>query len=86
MKHTLAAALAAVAVVAGGVFAATPASALPAHIEVVGGEQAPTTSWAVQLEASGGTIPSGYVSNCTGSRSTPRGSSPRGTASTASVR
>ncbi|MCS5485994.1 S1 family peptidase [Curtobacterium sp. C1] len=66
MKHTLAAALAAVAVVAGGVFAATPATALPAGTEVVGGEKAPTTTWAVQLEASGGTIPSGYVSNCTG--------------------
>ncbi|WIE75878.1 S1 family peptidase [Curtobacterium sp. MCSS17_007] len=66
MKHTLAAAFAAVAVVAGGVFAAAPASALPAGTEVVGGEKAPTTTWAVQLEASGGTIPSGYVSNCTG--------------------
>ncbi len=66
MKHTLAAAFAAVAVVAGGLFAAAPASALPAGTEVVGGEKAPSTSWAVQLEASGGTIPSGYVSNCTG--------------------
>ena len=64
MKHTLAAAFAAVAVVAGGVFVAAPASALPAGTEVVGGEKAPSTTWAVQLEASGGTIPSGYVSNC----------------------
>ncbi|MGN7192160.1 trypsin-like serine protease [Curtobacterium sp. MCBA15_004] len=66
MKHTLAVAFAAVAVVAGGLTVATPASALPAGTEVVGGEKAPTTTWAVQLEASGGTIPSGYVTGCTG--------------------
>jgi secreted trypsin-like serine protease len=66
MKKSIAAAFAAVAVVTAGVFAASPASALPVSTKVVGGEKAPTTSWAVQLEASGGSIPSGYVSNCTG--------------------
>jgi secreted trypsin-like serine protease len=66
MKNSIAAAFAAVAVITAGVFAASPASALPVSTKVVGGEKAPTTSWAVQLEASGGSIPSGYVSNCTG--------------------
>ncbi|WIB71035.1 S1 family peptidase [Curtobacterium sp. MCBD17_026] len=66
MKKSIAAAFAAVAVVTAGVFAASPASALPVSTKVVGGEKAPTTSWAVQLEASGGSIPAGYASNCTG--------------------
>jgi secreted trypsin-like serine protease len=66
MKKSIAAAFAAVVVVTGGVFAAAPASALTASPHVVGGEKAPATAWAVQLEASGGSIPSGYVSTCTG--------------------
>ena len=70
MKKSIAAAFAAVAVISAGVFVAAPASALPASTEIVGGEKAPATSWAVQLEASGGSIPSGYVSNCTGEQIT----------------
>ncbi|OIH92514.1 trypsin-like serine protease [Curtobacterium sp. MCBA15_001] len=66
MKKSIATAFVAAAVVATGVFAAAPASALAASPQVVGGTRAPATGWAVQLEASGGSIPSGYVSNCTG--------------------
>jgi len=66
MKKSIAIAIAALVVVNGGVFAAAPAGALPASTRVVGGEKAPATSWVVQLEASGGSIRPGYVSNCTG--------------------
>ncbi|KQS06114.1 S1 family peptidase [Curtobacterium sp. MCLR17_007] len=68
MKKSIAAAFAAT-LIAGGLFAAAPASALTASPQVVGGERA-TNTWAVQLEASGGSIPSGYVSNCTGEQIT----------------
>lgn len=66
MKKTIGIVAAAVAIMAGGMFAAAPASAVPASTKIVGGSKAPATPWAVQLEASGGSIPSGYVSNCTG--------------------
>jgi secreted trypsin-like serine protease len=69
MKKSIAAAAAAT-VIAAGLFAAAPASALPASTKVVGGEKAPATTSIVQLEASGGSIPAGYVSTCTGEQIT----------------
>ncbi|MGU3411235.1 S1 family peptidase [Microbacterium sp. M1A1_1b] len=66
MKKSIATAFAAVVVVAGSLAAAAPASALTSSPQIVGGSTAPATAWAVQLEASGGSIPAGYVSNCTG--------------------
>ncbi|PZE64332.1 MULTISPECIES: trypsin-like serine protease [unclassified Curtobacterium] len=69
MHKSVTAAVAAT-VIAAGLFAAAPASALTASTRVVGGEKAPTTSSIVQLEASGGDIPAGYVSTCTGEQIT----------------
>ncbi|WP_423921398.1 S1 family peptidase [Frigoribacterium sp. 2-23] len=66
MKKSIATTFAALALVTGGLLTAGPASAASPSIQVVGGEKAPATTWAVQVEASGGSIPAGYVSNCTG--------------------
>jgi secreted trypsin-like serine protease len=69
MKKSIAA-VAAATVITAGLFAAAPASALTASTKVVGGEKAPATTSIVQLEASGGNIPAGYVSTCTGEQIT----------------
>ncbi|MBY0176166.1 MULTISPECIES: S1 family peptidase [Curtobacterium] len=65
MQKSIAAAAVAT-VIAAGLFAAAPASALTASTRVVGGEKAPATASIVQLQATGGTIPAGYASSCTG--------------------
>lgn len=66
MHRRIALTLAAAAASTVALLTASPALAAPASPDIVGGTRAPATAWAVQLVASGGDIPSGYVSQCTG--------------------